>query len=260
MFYSNLSFGVSRVRRSCLPTFFALLLSFVALPLCLADARDGLFKAAKLNNKFEVASLLKRGISPNLTEPQRGESVLMLAVRENSMGVLQVLLSAPGINLDLRAKNGDTALMIAAFKKNKPAVEALLVKGAQVNNDGWTALHYAAAAGETEIVELLVKKSAEVDATSPNMTTPLMMAAGSGNIYTVKALLDSGADLNLANEQGLTAIDFAKRGSHQDIFEGLMYRKKMAEKRAEKKSSEETAAEAEQERPLVIDGRLRPME
>ena len=246
--------------RRCLPALFALLITLVAPAPCLADARDDLFKAAKLDNKFEIASLLKRGISPKLTDPQRGESALMLAVREGSMQVLPVLLNARGINLDLRAKNGNTALMIAAFKKNKPAVEALLAKGAQVNNDGWTALHYAAASGDTEIVQLLLKKSAEVDATSPNMTTPLMMAAGGGHIYTVKALLDAGADLNLANEQGLTALDFAKKGEFQDIVEGLKYRLKVAEKRAEKKAAEASEIEARQERPLNIDTRLPPME
>jgi len=251
--------GVSKICRYCLPAFF-LLLGLALSPLSHADARDDLFKAAAMDNKFEVQSLLKRGISPNLTDPLRGETALMLAAREGSMQVIPVLLSARGINLDLRAKNGNTALMIAAFKKNKQAVEVLLAKGAQVNNEGWTSLHYAAAAGETEIVQLLIKKSAEVDATSPNMTTPLMMAAGSGNIYTVKALLDAGADLNLANEQGLTAIDFASRGSHQDIVDGLNYRKKMAEKRAEKKVTLEREAEAKLEKPIILDIRLPRME
>ena len=167
------------------PVFLAFLLGLVFSPLSLADVHDDFFRAAQQDNKFEIKSLLKRGISPNLTDPHRGETALMLAAREDSMQVMPILLSANGVNLDLRAKNGDTALMIAAFKKNKQAVEMLLAKGAQVNNDGWTALHYAAAVGDTEIVQLLLKKAAEVDATSPNMTTPLMMAAGSGNIYTV---------------------------------------------------------------------------
>lgn len=260
MCYIGSILHISKMRRLCLPAFFALMLGLALSPLSHADARDDLFKAAAMDNKFEVQSLLKRGISPNLTDPLRGETALMLAVREGSMQVMPVLLSARGINLDLRAKNGNTALMIAAFKKNKQAVEVLLANGAQVNNEGWTALHYAAAAGETEIVQLLIEKSAEVDATSPNMTTPLMMAAGSGNIYTVKALLDAGADLNLANEQGLTAIDFAKRGGYQDIVDGLEYRQKMAAKRAEKKVAQEREAEAKQERPLYLDIRLPRME
>jgi uncharacterized protein len=256
MLYLISILGTPRARQPWLSALFALLLGMIISPLCIADAHDDYFKAAKQDNKVEIQSLLKRGINPNLTEPQRGESALMLAAREGSMKVLLVLLNANGINIDLRAKNGDTALMIASFKKNKPAVEALLAKGAQVNNDGWTALHYAAAAGDNEIVHLLLKKSAEIDATSPNLTTPLMMAAGGGFIYTVKALLDAGADLSRANEQGLTAIDFAKRGNHPDIVEGLTYRQKRAEKRA----AEASAAQDKQERPLIIDGRLRPLD
>jgi len=259
MSYIRQASDVLKIGRYCLPAFL-LLLGLAISPLSHADAREDFFKAAQMDNKPEVQSLLRRGINPNLTDPQRGETALMQAARERSMEVLPVLLSARGINLDIRAKNGDTALMIAAFKKHKTVVEMLLAKGAQINTEGWTALHYAAAAGDTEIVQLLIKKSAEVDAASPNLTTPLMMAAGSGNIYTVKALLDAGADLNLANEQGLTAIDFASRGSHQDIVDGLKYRQKMAEKRAEKKVTQEREAEAKLEKPLNMDIRLPRMD
>jgi len=230
-------------------------LLFIASP-SMADARNDLLKAAAMDNQYEVQSLLKRGVSPNLTEPTRGESALMLAVREESNQALAVLINARGININLRAKNGDSALMIAAFKKNKLAVEMLLAKGAQVNNDGWTALHYAAAAGETEIVQLLLGKSAEVDAPSPNLTTPLMMAARSGNIYTVKAIVDAGADLNLVNEQGLSAVDFAQKAGHAEIVEGLKYRQKLAERRA----TEAVAAEEKRRQPILIDVRLPPLD
>lgn len=255
----DIKFGscLAEVRRR---VFIALMASicgllFIASP-SMADERDDLLKAATLDNKHEVQSLLKRGVSPNLTEPARGESALMLAAREGSNQALAVLLNARGVNINLRAKNGDSALMIAAYKKNKIAVEMLLAKGAKVNNDGWTALHYAAAAGDTEIIQLLLKKSAEVDAPSPNLTTPLMMAAGSGNIYAVKAILDAGADLNLVNEQGLSAIDFAQRAGQAEIVEGLKYRQKLAERRA----NEAAAVEDKREQPILIDTRLPPMD
>ena len=60
--------------------------------------------------------------------------------------------------------------------------------------------------------------------------TPIMMAARGGHIYTVKLLLDEGADATLRNAQGLSAIDMATMYKHKDIAEGLVYRLKKAGK------------------------------
>nr|WP_241523082.1 ankyrin repeat domain-containing protein [Herminiimonas fonticola] len=195
-----------------------------------AGAYEDYFKAAKLDDAATITSLLQRGFDPNTVESERGDSGLILALREKSMKVFPVLMNARDINVNLRANNGDTALMIAAYTANKPAVEALLAKDATVNQDGWTALHYAAAIGDNDIVNLLLEKSAVLDAPSPNKTTPIMMAARGGHIYTVKALLDAGADASLKNDAGMSAIDFAQQGGHEDIVEGLTYRLKKAGK------------------------------
>ena len=86
------------------------------------------------------------------------------------------------------------------------------------------------ASGNNKIVQLLLDKSAYIDAESPNKTTPIMMAARGGHIYTVKLLLDEGADATLRNAQGLSAIDMATMYKHKDIAEGLVYRLKKAGK------------------------------
>lgn len=198
--------------------------------LAFAGAYDDFFLAVRNNREQAVKSLLARGLDPNLIEPERNDTGLILALREESMKVFEVLLDAEGIDIEAKSRNGDNALMIACYKGNKPAVEALLTKGAEVNRPGWTPLHYAAASGSDEIVRLLLDKSAYIDAESPNKTTPIMMAAREGHIYTVKLLLDEGADASLKNELGLTAIDFARNHGHQDIVEGLTYRLKKAGK------------------------------
>lgn len=207
-----------------------LMLLILAPRLALAGAYDDFFRAVKIDDVSVVKSLLGRGLDPNLVEPERGESGLMLAVRENSKKVLDVLLNAKGIDLETKAKNGDTALMIASYKGSQPTVAALLAKGAQVNRSGWAPLHYAAAAGYNDIVAMLLEKSAYIDAESPNKTTPIMMAALQGHILTVKLLLDEGADATLKNAAGMTAVDIARENNHKDIAEGLIYRLKKAGK------------------------------
>lgn len=217
-------------RRRCLNVMSVLAMAAFAPPLVFAGAYDDFFRAVKMDDASEVKSLLARGMDPNLVEQERGDSGLILALREGSMKVFSTLLDARNINLELKSRNGDNALMIASYKGNKPAVEALLAKGAEVNRPGWTPLHYAAAIGNNDIVQILLDKSAYLDAESPNKTTPIMMAARSGHILTVKLLLDSGADATLKNELGLNAIDFANKHNHKDIAEGLTYRLKKAGK------------------------------
>lgn len=212
--------------------FIALLAALATLPqsTVFAGAYDDFFRAVKIDNASTVKSLLARGLDPNLIEPERGDTGLILALRENSMKVFDVLLNAKDVDLEAKATNGDNALMIACYKGNKAAVEALIAKGAEVNRPGWTPLHYAAAGGHNEIVQILLEKSAYIDAESPNKTTPIMMAARGGHIMTVKLLLDEGADATLKNDLGMTAIDFAKKHEFNDIAEGLTYRLRKAGK------------------------------
>ncbi len=195
-----------------------------------AGSYDDFFKAAQTDNADKIKSLLQRGLDPNLIEEVRGDSGLILALRENSMKVFDVLVQARNINLDAKSLLGDTALMIAAYKGNLAAVKVLIGKGAQINQPGWTALHYAATTGNNEIVQLLLDNAAYIDAESPNKTTPIMMAARAGFILTVKLLLDEGADATLKNDAGMTAIDLARTNNQKDIVEGLTYRLKKAGK------------------------------
>ena len=210
-------------RRRMLGGICALALMPASLP-AVAGAYEDFFYAVKRNDARKVQSLLRLGFDPNAIEEKRRDSGLILALREDSMDVFRVLLAAPGIDLDQRSGNGDTALMIAAFRANREAAEALIKKGAAVNRPGWTPLHYAAASGSNEIVKLLLEHHAYIDAEAPNKTTPLMMAEWRGHIMTVKLLLDEGADPTLRNALGMDVVDFARQGEHPDIVEGMNYR------------------------------------
>lgn len=187
----------------------------------LAGAYDDFLVAVKFDDVGVVRTLLQRGMDPNTVENVRGETGMMIALRENSMKVFDALLAAEGVNIEARSKNGDTALMLASFMGNLSAVNKLIAADAEVNRPGWSALHYAAAKGDPAIIAVLLENYAYIDAASPNHTTPLMMAVRSGKTAAVKMLLEEGADVALKNDVGMTALDFAVDLELKEISEML---------------------------------------
>ena len=183
-----------------------------------AGAYEDFFKAVQFDNVRTVQALLQRGFDPNTVNPE-GVPALMLAVREPSLKVAELLASWPKIKTELRNEKDESVLMLAALKGHFSLVQKLVEHDADVNKPGWTPLHYAASAGHVKIVEYLLEQSAYIDAESPNGTTPLMMAAMYGSPEAVKVLMQAGADLDHKNQLGLSALDFAVRGQRQNSKE-----------------------------------------
>lgn len=183
-----------------------------------ANEVTSFFRAVQMDDATTVVRMIgAKTFGPNAIDPRSGESALILALREGSGRVVDALLAEPGIDLEINAPNTNTALMMAAFKHNKPAVVALLAKGAVVNRPGWTALHYAAASGDDEIAKILLQRGARIDAEAPARFTALMIAAREGQESTVRLLLEEGADATRQNSESMTAAQIALRADKPRI-------------------------------------------
>jgi ankyrin repeat protein len=186
-----------------------------------AGSYDDFFKAVQFDDVKTVQSLLQRGFDPNTVNPA-GTPGLMLAVREPSLKVAELLATWPQVKVEVRNDKDESVLMLAALKGYLSLVKKLVAQDADINKTGWTPLHYAASAasvGQVAVIEFLLDHSAYIDAESPNGTTPLMMAAMYGSPEAVKMLIQAGADLTLKNQMGLTALDFAVRGNRPNAKE-----------------------------------------
>ncbi len=176
---------------------------------------EDFFQAVGNDDANTVRSLLARGFDPNTLDP-KGQHALVIATQSQSTKVMQALLAAPKIKVEVRNSSDESPLMLASLNGLTSVARQLVDKGADVNKPGWAPLHYAATRGHLEIMTLLLDNHAYIDASSPNGTTPLMMAAFYGTPSAVKLLLEAGADPLLKNDQALSAIDFAHRNNRKD--------------------------------------------
>ena len=181
---------------------------------------DDFFVAIRNDNVGKLTNLLQRGFDPN-TRNEKGQPGLTVAMQEQSPKVARVLVDQPTLDVNALNLAGESALMIAALKGDLAGVKLLLDRGARINQPGWTALHYAASGNEPATVEWLLNRGAEVDALSPNGSTPLMLAAQFGSEVSVDLLLNRGANMALRNKQNLGAIDFARSGGRDYLVKKL---------------------------------------
>jgi ankyrin repeat protein len=185
-----------------------------------ADALHDLMLAAALDNGQGIRQLLSAGVDPNL-RASNGDSALHVAAREESAAALAQLLKHPDLQVDASNQAGETPLMLAALRGRLDLVKALVARGAAINRVGWSPLHYACTGPGGGVVSWLLLQGAEMNAKAPNGTTALMMAAGYGGPSAAETLLDVGADPKLRNDLGLSAADFARRAGNERLEQRL---------------------------------------
>jgi hypothetical protein len=130
--------------------------------------------------------------------------------------LILMLASASGSLLAMESL--DDQLLRAAGQGNYFMVQALLNQGANVNakeanvgpnlgqTGGQTPLMLASENGHENIVSLLIKNGADLNARDLSGYTALEVATWQDNISICKLLLNAGANVNITNRLGRTAL------------------------------------------------------
>ena len=107
------------------------------------------------------------------------------------------------------------SLIDAILLRKIDLVARMLSLGADANQhdrDGTPALWLAASSGQLDVVQALLDSAASVDAREPKYgMTPLMIACGNGHGKVVEALLKTGADPNARDLTDETPLMFAAK-------------------------------------------------
>ncbi len=187
----------------------AFLIAFLSGNHMIADAPVA--DAAMRNDSEGVYSLLEQGEDVNAPQGD-GMTALHWAAENGDIEMVEVLLSA-GAGLNSTTRLGSyTPLHLASKMGRDTVIRALLGAGQDPNVpalSGMTALHYAAASGSIEAVDILVNGGAEVDAKEyDGGQTPLMFAAALNRAQVVEALTRHEADLEAYSR----VVDMRSRG------------------------------------------------
>jgi uncharacterized protein len=133
------------------------------------------------------------------------DTALLDAAQSGDRAAVLRLLAAKGTNVNATGPDGTTAIMYASANNDLELVRALIKAGANVklkNQFGTSALTEAAIIGSAPIIEALLKAGADANFRTPDGETPLMAAARSGKVDAAKALLAAGADINAKETWG----------------------------------------------------------
>jgi ankyrin repeat protein len=156
-----------------------------------SNSRTPLHVAVFRRHHAAARALIRLGADPNALDAQHYDVVTIAAV-DNDLEMLKIALDGGGNPRAITSPYRGTALIAAAHLGHVEAVRMLIAAKAplnHVNSLGWTALLEAIVLGN----------------------------GGADHTATIEALVQAGADVNLADRHGTTALGHARTRGYSQI-------------------------------------------
>jgi ankyrin repeat protein len=168
-----------------------------------------LIYAASFGDLGTVESKIKEGADLEAVDTI-GRTALMYAAQFGHLKLVKVLIAAGArVNAAEKSENENTALSLATHNNHCEVVQFLIASGADVNQrigSGHTALFEF---GSPCVLRALLKAGADVNAQDKYGQTALMGCALTYSEESVEILIRAGANVNLARDDGHTALTLA---------------------------------------------------
>jgi len=171
----------------------------------LADGRTLLMLASRTGSVEAVKLLIARGADLNAAETRTGTTAVMWAALENRADAVRALAAA-GANVNARSK-------VTAYPHTPPGVigdapepDYTYVGQTVLPRGGWTALMYAARQGSLDAARALVEAGADPNVADPDGTPALTFAIINAHYDVAALLVEKGADVNQPDRMGATPL------------------------------------------------------
>ncbi len=184
-----------------------------------ATGETPLMTCARTGSAEAVKALLDRGADVNAKENRRGQTALMWAVAQKHSEAAAVLMAhGADVNAVSRIPEDFTPaqyLTYGVYRRDPTRPDDFGPEDVHpdpaTSRGGFTALLFAARVGDLPSARLLVEAGADVSRSSPEYGSALVVAAASGQEELARFLLDRGANPNVADRWGFTALHYALR-------------------------------------------------
>lgn len=167
------------------------------------------FQAVEQGSFFDVQKCILAKADVNRKDKASGFSPLILAVCENKVDVVKLLLDS-GAKVESSDRQGRTALHYASDYGLVECVHALVNAGAGLNvkdEEGYTALHVAAERGNVGVVKMLVNAGARIDSVTKRLRIKAVALASDAGHDEVVQVLEKA---HVAKENLQTAERFSR--------------------------------------------------
>ena len=184
----------------------------------------GLHEAAAKGDVAEIEKLVKDGEKTNIQDSKSRTPLLVAAFMKHPDAVRALLKL--GANPNAMDIDRYDAVTIAAVANDLPTLKAALDGGVSAKNitsryDG-TALIASAHLGYVDVVKMLIAAKAPLNHVNNLGWTALMEAVvlgngGTNHTATVRALVEAGCDVNIADRQNTTPLQHARRRGYVEM-------------------------------------------
>lgn len=189
----------------------------------LPELDRALIDAADRGDAAAALSLLGRGASLTATD-ETGRTALIAAAYGDHLEVGKLLIDA-GADVNTQDETQQSAYLIPTADGYVEFLRLTLESGADVHaRDSYngTGLIRAADRGHVEIIRIVLETEIEIDHVNRLGWTALLEAiilgdGGERHTEVVRLLVNAGADVNLADADGVTPLAHARRQAYGEI-------------------------------------------
>ena len=186
------------------------------------DGRSALHHAATQGN-LKVAYVLLRGKADSTLRDSIDWTPLHYAARKNQKEIVRLLVHQ-GVDLFVSDSDGWTSMHVAAMWSHVPVMDVLWEAAPDLlkksSDDGRTPLHFAK--DEIRSTKWLLAHSIDVDATSDEGETTLMMSTSDGQDTVVELLLSHNASVTQRDNSQRTVLHHAAEWGHTKIAQKIL--------------------------------------
>ncbi|XP_046567997.1 ankyrin repeat and KH domain-containing protein mask-like [Haliotis rubra] len=189
------------------------------------DNRTPVMIAGRWGHRDVVELLVDHRANLSLRDVH-GYNILHLGSHGEYVEVLKYVLSQDTEDINSRANDNKTPVMVAGRRGHKDVVELFVKRGANLSltdRSKSNILHYACAGGHVEVTKyILSQNTVDINSRRNDNRTPVMIAGRWGHRDVVELLVDHRANLSLRDVHGYNILHLGSHGEHVEVLKYVL--------------------------------------